>query len=366
MRLIRYGTLPQFGNYPPRVPFGINRRSPQFRNLLAWWPLVGEAGRARELFKGQIGAFQNSLPLTATPERGAVPDFAVASSHYINMAGAHYASPITVSAWIRLTDASTSREIMGEWNNPGNTWLLYWWADAGGKISLNAGSDLFFVYPSASFLNQWHHVIMESTGQGYLDGIAQSMTGLAQSWSSTSNDFNIGKWGVNSWNGQIADARIYSGAIGAALARHMFEPQTRYDLYYPLSIAAMPFEGVAGSTTSESMSGSIAPAGTLGFSPTLLAAGAISPTGELQTDDFSATAQVFAVGAISPSGNLRRSPQTLLAGLITPAGALVAAQALALTGSLQPAGALIATPSRALSGNIAPAGSLRKTPNIQI
>lgn len=348
----------------PRPPYRINLNSSQASGLLGWMPfqpVFGETSIGYGLLAGGID--NGGLTYRPDPDgsMGVVPVFDN-TDDYINFPGVHFPTPVTIPAWIRIENPSTSHIICGEWDNPGNTWLIYFWALGGGRISLNDGvSDTYFDYPAA-LAGEWHHIVVESTGQGYLDGEEQSMTGTSSTWSSTSNDFQIGKWSGNFYQGMIGDLRVYSRALGAARVRSLYDPKTRWDLYAPIGRTRSVKAGAA--PTSIMMSGSVTPTGALALALSVSRSfsGSVTPTGVLTTS----APDVVAAGTVTPTGALVKSASIGLAGAVAPAGDLFIARLLALTGGVLPSGALALTPMRLLSGVIAPAGALRRSPAISL
>lgn len=125
--------------------------------------------------------------------------------------------PITVSAWVRFSAVGSSSQIFyGQWDNPGNKWLVYWWPY--NRISFFAGQDTYFAVTPTSGI--WYHIChtVDASGNitGYLNGVPQPMTGNPQRWIASNNTFQVGKWSGFDFAGTQDDISIWSRALSAA------------------------------------------------------------------------------------------------------------------------------------------------------
>ena len=203
-----------------RIEPQVNWQSPQAQGLLFALPhFPHNSPIAMDLARRWAGVRQNGLPLIADAfgVGNLVPEFTASSSHYINFSGLHFSAGVTISAWISVDNpTNNSKIICGEWDNPSNIWLLYVWNFSGSnyRIAHNSGTDRYFTFSPS---DRWAHVVFDTTtGQGYLNGVAQTMSGTQSSWSSTASDFQIGKWASNYMNGRLADLRRSARARGIA------------------------------------------------------------------------------------------------------------------------------------------------------
>jgi hypothetical protein len=148
-----------------------------------------------------------------------------------NYPGLHFGPVMTAAAWCRF-EAVGIKMIWGEYSNPGNTWLFYFYTSgAEQRISLWDGSDSYAVWTPT--LGQWYHVAVTNSAsacQVYIDGSALTMAvGTGQTWSSTANDFHVAKTTAPyHWSGAIADLRCYNRALSAAEILNLY--QRRYPL----------------------------------------------------------------------------------------------------------------------------------------
>jgi hypothetical protein len=112
---------------------------------------------------------------------------------------------------------------------------------------------------------------------------------------------------------------------------------------------------VAGTTYTVSLSGSIAPAGSLTRQTAKALAGTVAPAGVLQR----LTAKLL-TGATTPTSALLRQAAKALTGAITPSGAVVRRTDKALTGTVTPTGTVARLVSKTFAGGVTPAGVLAK------
>lgn len=110
---------------------------------------------------------------------------------------------------------------------------------------------------------------------------------------------------------------------------------------------------VAGTTYTQSLTGSTTPTGSLSRSLSRNLAGATTPTGDVAKQTSRALS-----GATTPTGTLARQTDKTLSGEITPAGAIAKLWSRTFSGSISPAGAVLKLLSRLLGGSITPSGSV--------
>lgn len=110
-----------------------------------------------------------------------------------------------------------------------------------------------------------------------------------------------------------------------------------------------------GTTTPISLSGSVAPAGSVSRQTSKPLAGSTTPTGAMLRQTIKTLA-----GATGPAGALTRSITKALAGAVTPTGTLVRQPGKALTGAVTPTGAVSRLVGKTLAGTVSPAGVVLK------
>lgn len=217
--------------------FRLNTESQQANGLVGWWPMLGSRGANKLADFAQGRRYPGTLGSGAT-WKGSGPfgqalNFDGTGNAYVSVAGGHYGPTLTVAAWVNLADTSGSHAICGEFDNPGNTWLLYYRAT--GNFELYDGTGSYFTATVAT--GTWYHVVFANWPGGgitaYFNGQPQSVTGGTRTWSSTANDFAIGKWSVAPMSGQIADVRIYNRRLSAAEVWDIYAPETRWELFAP-------------------------------------------------------------------------------------------------------------------------------------
>lgn len=103
----------------------------------------------------------------------------------------------------------------------------------------------------------------------------------------------------------------------------------------------------------QSLSGSIAPAGALVKKPKKIMSSSVTPTGALTKN----VKKVFA-GSVTPAGSLVKVTKKIFSGSITPVGTLTKISKKLLSGSITMTGSLVKLTKKVLNGSITPTGTL--------
>jgi hypothetical protein len=239
------GSQPRRGLARPSGQFSMNLASPQARGLIAWFPCVSDV------------APRGPLPLnvsasgTPTLSGAAIGGLALtgANSNTNSLEAAFHPAfaslrVFTVSAWVRWDGDTTSYGgILTNYNpNPG---FYFRRQNGGDKFQLgNAAGSADYTSTTAIPSGRWAHVLgtIYDRGDGfqnadlYLDGRLDSSTGLtAPTGTSTdslriANDYVAGS--SRGWGGQVADIRLYGRGMVASEVWTLYDPQTRWDLYW--------------------------------------------------------------------------------------------------------------------------------------
>lgn len=154
--------------------------------------------------------------------------------------------PCTVSCWLRYYQAPTAQRGVWEIGDDGwSGWSMQLESFAGGVVSAgvvttSGGATRYNTGGTSPFSDLfWHLVtVVWNPGAGlsiYLDGIFQASnttttTGLrgVEGY----KIFNNTATGGNNWEGQIADWRWYRRALTSADVYALYDPATRWDLYW--------------------------------------------------------------------------------------------------------------------------------------
>lgn len=123
----------------------------------------------------------------------------------------NFHSNISMCLWFNSDDWANSRVLMGEFENPGNTWMLYYWTGNGMSLWSAGGSNACAFGTTQT--NVWHHVCVTNNNTDthyYYNGSSECIAAASLSWGyQTTNDFIIGEWGGWDYNGHIDEVMIW-------------------------------------------------------------------------------------------------------------------------------------------------------------
>lgn len=306
----------------PIWPFQVNHQSPQAAGLLAWWPMALPGGRRVQDFAGN-----NSGTITTLSGANWGEGLTLTGTTDARIGAQGALQLTTYTIWARLlyaASASGEKVIYAYYSNiaPFNGVALL--ANSSGSWRLFHGDATTFANLTATGFPTGRVVDVAVTfGAGratafYIDG-RQVSTGTHTRTPSFANGTAslgalVGETNPQYWIGDYYDARIYDRALSAAEVYALYDPQTRYDLYWsPWREYSFPPAGgasVTGAFTSNAVS-------------TVAAAGAVAKTDSVVSS---------AVSTVVPSPKVARTTSTLSAA----ASAVVLAGALALHGAAAP------------------------------
>lgn len=263
------------GSQRPLWPFAVNRDSPQAEGLAAWWPMLPSIDPTiiRDIVGlGADGTLVNgptwdSDASPSTEPVGWALDFAALSSQYIsgNWSTSLTATPITVTGWFRISFGTDFPRIF-DFADASNSIQLAWDAAAAGgasnllctkHTSYQGGVSATQWGSSAPTLGQWYHfaAVFDATGAGvsafYLNGVSQSgaaNSDVGAAGSASAYTFGIRRDlnGSTPLGGSLTDFRFYTRALLAEEVAEMYDPRTRWELYYPLHRRTWGMPGPAG------------------------------------------------------------------------------------------------------------------------
>lgn len=180
----------------------------------------------------------------------------------------------TIEAWIKINDLDARQSIMGNAGTTNEKGITFMWetygsgygdhslrfvAYNGAGIAIDAHSDNFNTITD----NNWHHVIVKSTGAGnnitfYVDDVAKTTTYKTSYTSLSAGDStrtlfvgasNSGSGAVLVLNSTIAFVRIYNRALNST--------EIRYNMMYPFDsvksglVLWLPFMEYGGSVVKD-------------------------------------------------------------------------------------------------------------------
>lgn len=251
----------------PTGPFSVNRDSPHFNGLVSWVPLTQwdrgfvDFGKA-----GSMGPLPTNAPTMQPIEgsHGTAMKFVAASDQYVtlgNPVGLQITSAITISCWYRLasvpSNGSAYRLVTKDKDTGGRAYGMDVFRsdasapDSGVRFYINggAGAGVFNnisregIAPAANDLKHAVGIFNPQSGglacQVYVNGAANpslfSATADASIPTATANVL-IGRAEysgfTNPFDGNIWDVRIYNRALFPDEVYTLYDPETRWDLYW--------------------------------------------------------------------------------------------------------------------------------------
>jgi hypothetical protein len=323
MRVRRFSRA---GNYAPREPFTLNRDSPTAQGLVGWWPLFGTPyDRGPYKLGGSVGGSGATWPSTDLGQIGfrtngtaniLVPHNPILNGDYI-----------LVSMWVNRIAAVNDAGLFAK---GGSTTRQYWlWDKGDGTLDAEWDKVALAAFSPGYVAGQMNHLVAWYDGAAFrcwVNGVEKSNQSLATGPILTdTGDLYIGRlpsFGIT--NAIYQDVRVYSGVYGETMAYALYNPSTRWDLYYELGrrIYSFPAAGGGGAT----VTGALAAA----------AAGVGGPTVVLGSIAIS--------GKVASAAGARNGPTVVLASM-------------SVTGALAAAAAAVAGPT-VVAGSIAVAGKI--------
>jgi Concanavalin A-like lectin/glucanases superfamily len=252
--------VPARGLVRPQWPFAVNKDSLQAEGLLAWWPMHPAGGNTLfDLVGGYHGTLTNSPTWDSDVLLDRIIDFASASNNYIdcgNIAAINNLSQFSLSAWVKHITTSTPQVLMAQTNAFADGWECQF-TNTGTGTSL----DFYFGDIASQFvtadgvvtIGSFFHLLFVFDGRlsgdanrlkVYINGDQQTLSlfvgpgGISATLPSSAATFTIGA--VPSFgaffqlDGNLTDIRFYNRALSATEAAKLYDPCTRWDLYYPL------------------------------------------------------------------------------------------------------------------------------------
>lgn len=254
----------------PTGPFTLNKDCAQAQGLKAWWPMWERGGYVHDWSNNLYTltpnggvvwkADQNQTTTDNATRRshGVVPYFASASSQYLQYAGAVVsAEPLTLASWCLVDDVTNNYTPLSIGANAGTarhqitifaTGALLR-ATSVSAAGVSADADASRLYRP----NEWLHAVAVFAGAAdrriYFNGGAKgtnttSITVSGLDRTTIGARYNGGALGAF-LNGRVSDSRIYSKAVADVEVLALFDPATRWSLYYPLGRKSWMFVGKA-------------------------------------------------------------------------------------------------------------------------
>jgi hypothetical protein len=163
--------------------------------------------------------------------------------------------PFTVAVWVNPKDAVTATTL---WSAAGTGFTGWYFNMSGGNYGWQALSGSSGIAtPSRSVLqNKWQHLtaveLSANSRACYLDAANKGTDTTSVSVTLPSNAVeSIGKYDApgggtgNNLNGTIADVRVYNRALTDAEVWELYDPRSRWDLYWQPNTRAYSFMSAA-------------------------------------------------------------------------------------------------------------------------
>lgn len=248
---------------PPQGPWCPNLGSLQAVGLRAWWPLGEGAGATA--FDETVGTARNLSFVNGPAWAGAGPGvggnavkFVSASSQYLLLSSAVLtAVPVTLACWFRTDNTGAIQcplalDLTTGVNNNQFRLLFSTVFQASAQATATTGTAQSAAAVQA---DRWHHgcgvFAAANSRAAFLDGRDKgtnttSVTPSGINSAQVGTRFSAGAR-TNYMSGLIADARVYNRALSDAEVYALYDPRSRWELYYPLGRRTYSFP-VAGAS----------------------------------------------------------------------------------------------------------------------
>jgi len=272
VQIVTRATRRQYLRPPPGGPFALNLDSPLARGLQAWWPLNHQGRFAYQMVGGQPGG-RYDLTLTGTLAQREGPNGGLAhtcsgTQYFTSATGAFpvdWTAGLTMGSWFNPNATNVRYVLMALSNNSSfEGYMLQ--ADGSGSVTgndnilamdLNVGT----AYSERLFVaSRWQHALgVFKPGHVGRTAFLDGNPGLTQVTTSTRSAPDTVALGLEPYGGffgsnlagLLGDCCIWSRALSEADAMRLYDPATRWELYYPLGRKDYSFPGgaAAGGTT---------------------------------------------------------------------------------------------------------------------
>lgn len=236
---------------PPTGPYTLNRDAPQARGLVAWWPMGGRTTRA--LLIDEAGNFNLSGTTTRVdigPTGAPVCVFNGSSDVVSTSAAPVTAMPLTLAGWANAGSSSLVGSILSvdaglAAFGSANFYRLVVVGSASPKQVRanqgNSGSEVQATYGAGWVAGREFHVAGVFTSVTARDVYYNGALGASDSANLTAPTVSQAVMGRHSvtgseqyWNGNLGEAGVWNIALPAHIIARLYDPGTRYELWYPL------------------------------------------------------------------------------------------------------------------------------------
>lgn len=280
---------------PPTGPWAVNLDSPQAVGLKLWYPMLDGGGPPKPVVGGANLGESATKPLwRAFP--GPSGDSAFGMGRRYNGASSYDSGPwfttidgnskpnqcFTVAMWAACNTQATQAGLFSLSNSPAATFavsgsipVLINVGKTAGKLTYLIG-DAAYVDGTRAIANgrpfqfalTCDTTVATPVFSGYVDGLLDS-TDTTHGFGSTDNValFFLGSGFPVQMDGWVGDFRGYLRVLSAAEAFALYDPRTRWDLYYPIGRRTTSFHGAGSGTFTFTMSGGVVLSGSANSPP---------------------------------------------------------------------------------------------------
>lgn len=237
--------MPRLPRQPatPSEWHGVNYGSPQWANLVGWWPTLGSLGALPGVLMdlaggggvGSLAASGSPALSTPSPVLGIGVSLGPPSNSLYGSDGLlpSGSADRTMAVWLRPDATITDDRYVFTYGT-----LAAFQASAIGIYSgqwffSNFGAAVFAT-TTAPVIHELTHVVYtlkSGTEALYVNGIPQSLSGGATGTNTVLSMLDLTCTGYHPMSATVFDARVYDRALTAVEVAALYDPMTRFDLY---------------------------------------------------------------------------------------------------------------------------------------
>jgi hypothetical protein len=313
---------------PPTGPFTLNKDAPQAQGLVAWYPMGMVSGTS---FVPDLSGSAHLLTGTAAASSMAIGDAGQTALTFVSASTQGLAVvqnpisafPISFAAWAKPV-ALASGNIIGVTGDTSagmgrKLLFLHSTGEVRGYSQDNAAGEFKASSTGSYVAGKWVHAATvyaaSNDNRTYRDGANKGTSSTNRAWGTTDR-ITLGydaTTGGNYFNGDIGESAIWNVALDDSLVYRLYNPATRFELWYPLrsrkwiNIAASGSTGIVAYTNANdtsAASGTTTVTGTLAKTnnnDTSAASGTTTVIGTSNTTNANDTS--VASGTVGSSGS---------------------------------------------------------------
>ena len=196
-------------------------------DLIGWWPLHEQSGSAADLSgEGNAGTLSGGLTQGVWGRSGLTSYSLDGTDDYVDTSLSSVSSPLTFTYWFRPADITNLQEVFNNFNTTTSSDLLI--RQDGENVRIIADTVSSFTSTVALSKNTWYHIsiVINDGVTIFIDGGQTDSDGSGDNTFDTANNFRFGSRaddGSNSYNGLLADARLYDRALSDNEIQELYE-----------------------------------------------------------------------------------------------------------------------------------------------